>query len=359
MRMHLEDGRRAVSAQIAISDHLELIHGDRLSARVPWVRFRSVDESYTRSGKHYGGALFDIGDGLAFADRVERETRLNTERLSLGVSMDGLTYNGDGIELRGWKETDCLLRAEWVLSDTCWTRSNPWEWARGLQHALSFLGGRTVRLLERTTTRGRCHYVERRVRRTVDKLGYLAMVPRGSMSPDRIDTQRIVALTRFFLSGRREAFIARQMCAQMAEAARQQTMVAQEWICANVLDAALRTLEGRPYKRKDRETYTEACMDAFREQYLSPEAWAAPCQTALNVYRGLRHRNAHPDWLTQEGGGLSRESVERSTDDMIWLAWFYGYMILAMAGLPDLRPHFPTPHRAWKPLITITTPPAV
>jgi hypothetical protein len=40
---------------------------------------------------------------------------------------------------------------------------------------------------------------------------------------------------------------------------------------------------------------------------------------------------------------------------MLQLTWFYGYMILAMAGVPNLEPKFPAPHREWKALMTYSS----
>ena len=84
------------------------------------------------------------------------------------------------------------------------------------------------------------------------------------------------------------------------------------------------------------------------------EAWENPCKEVLTAYRQLRHRNAHPDWLTTSDGGESEPAMEKSLDAMIRLAWFYGYMILALAKFEDLRPEFPGPHRDWPALMTIT-----
>ncbi|RJO66331.1 MAG: hypothetical protein C4523_12925 [Myxococcales bacterium] len=144
------------------------------------------------------------------------------------------------------------------------------------------------------------------------------------------------------------------MCAQMAEVARQRTLAARELLCANVLDAALRTLSCKPYKSNDKSSKVDACMELFRNKFLPRVNWDGRCKEVVKSYHRLRHRNAHPDWLTNEGGGLSDDAREQSLDDMIRLAWFCGYMILAMAGLENLEPKFPGPHEDWGPLITVT-----
>jgi hypothetical protein len=59
------------------------------------------------------------------------------------------------------------------------------------------------------------------------------------------------------------------------------------------------------------------------------------------LHARLRHRNAHPDWLTTPNGVLSKEELKESTKDLIFLSRFYGYMILALAGFKEVEPLFP------------------
>ena len=68
----------------------------------------------------------------------------------------------------------------------------------------------------------------------------------------------------------------------------------------------------------------------------------------------MRHRNAHPDWLTIRGGALEEPSLERSLDDIVFLSAFYGYMVRSLAGFKDLKPRFPKPMKDWRPVMTIT-----
>lgn len=78
----------------------------------------------------------------------------------------------------------------------------------------------------------------------------------------------------------------------------------------------------------------------FKKKYFS-EKWSPACESALKVYARLRHRNAHPDWLTTPNGVLSKEELKQSTKDLVLLSRFYGYMILALAGFKDLESLFP------------------
>jgi hypothetical protein len=147
------------------------------------------------------------------------------------------------------------------------------------------------------------------------------------------------------------------MCAQVAEAARQTTRAARELLCANVLDASLRTLYGKPYQvRGGKRTTIETCMQGFRKRYLRGSEWDQPCKRVLRTYHDLRDRNAHPDWLTRTGAAEFRLNPEQSIDHTVRLALFYGYMILALAGFDDLKPEFPAAHKDWPPTLTMTSP---
>ncbi|MEA5510200.1 hypothetical protein VB715_10545 [Crocosphaera sp. UHCC 0190] len=99
----------------------------------------------------------------------------------------------------------------------------------------------------------------------------------------------------------------------------------------------------------------EGALKRFRDNYLSRD-WKSFCKQdgkIIKIYRDLRHRNAHPDWLFTQGGYLSKEQMEKSLDDMIFLSRFYGYMILAIAGVKELKPEFPSPHKESPPLCTL------
>lgn len=355
IRMRLEGFGRAISPQLALGDQLELVSHSRLDVDFPWILFSRPIPKTTGSEKHYGSALLEVGKGLLFPDLLKKDVRVGEQPMKQSVSRGGIAYEDDSLKLRAWLESESQMRMEWVLTRNVWSKSDAWKYAEGAEAALSFLGGRTVGLLERRTRRGSKEYVERRKRRRVVYLGLLSLPPRQTRKPLLVDKDKFIRLVRFFMRDGRKASVARHMCAQMAEACQQQTRAAEELLCANILDAGLRTLAGKPYKRKYKATKIDANMDRFREKYLPGEDWKAACERALQGYHRLRHRNAHPDWLTEEGGGLSDTELAKGLDDMIHLTWFYGYMVLALAGFENLEPKFPTAHGEWAPLLTYTS----
>jgi uncharacterized membrane protein len=128
----------------------------------------------------------------------------------------------------------------------------------------------------------------------------------------------------------------------MADASRQNTTQGKELLLATILEAIFRTINQRPFKVGDYypAKKRQADMLKFRIEFLS-DKWIDSCSKALELHEKLRHRNAHPDWLTSDDGALSKTRLQESYADMIYLSRFYGYMILAMAGFKDLEPWFP------------------
>lgn len=353
VRMRLEGGGRAITPQLALGDQLELTAHSRLDIDFPSFLFTRAFPVSAHREKYFGSAVFDVGKGLVFPDRVDRDVRVNDQLIKQNLSSGGISHEDDSLKVRAWLEPEGQMHMEWSLSANAWSRTDAWTYAEGAEAALSFLAGRTVRLLERTTRRGGREYRQRIKRRPCVKLGILSLPPRQHRSPDQIDKEQFIRLARFFTLGGQEAHVARHICAQMAEATRQETRAAQELLCSTILEAALRTIDGHPFSAGDKTWNIRTSMQRFRIEHLS-DAWTSACDAALDVRKRLRHRNAHPDWLTTEGGGLSDAGEGKRLDDMIRLAWFYGYMILALAKFRNLEPKFPASYKTWKPILTVT-----
>ena len=149
---------------------------------------------------------------------------------------------------------------------------------------------------------------------------------------------------------------------QIFDASQQITMGARELLTATILEAALRTIYDQPFNRecnsrKDKFDLSNK-LKKFREDYLSTNIelgrkWKSNHKQIIQTHRRLRDRNAHPDWIQSEGGGLSNV-MEEAVNDLIFLTSFYGYMILALAGVKDLYPRFPVPFSQWEPILTIS-----
>ena len=110
---------------------------------------------------------------------------MNEKVIKQTLSRGGIAYEDEALKLRAWLESEGQLRMEWVLTANAWSKTDVWKYAEGIEAALSFLGGRTVRLLERSTRRRSREYVERRKQPQPVYLGILSMAPREGDAPIR------------------------------------------------------------------------------------------------------------------------------------------------------------------------------
>jgi hypothetical protein len=213
---------------------------------------------------------------------------------------------------------------------------------------MSILSGQTVNLLRRE--------VRMNGRRCTEMRRQPKTLSVGLMSPfleqrDKIDKEILFKPVPFFARNDRRARICRHIWQQILEASRQAGQQATELLMSTILEAALRTFDGYSFS-KNKSWDLKKSMKKFQSEYL-PVGWSNACDKLKVVRERLRHRNAHPDWLYKGGGSLERQHVTASLDDLIFLSRFYGYMILALAGINDLEPRFPGPHQDWNPLMTV------
>lgn len=341
---------KAIALNVPLEDRLDLLH-NHLSINVSSVVFSAPFSRSIKLSKWSGSALFEIKESVVFPDSVERETRINGHHLEQGKARAGLLWEDDqGQRIVGRMVDKTHLELHWNLSPELWSRIQSWRWPKAAGDALSILLGQTVRLLQREAFFGNHRRCEMNMRLRCESLGVLSPF---YGSNERLDKETFIKLTEFFLSNDQHAHVCRNIFAQLSEASRQKTRQATELLLSTTLEAALRTINQHAFKEHDKSWKIYAGMEQFRKRFLS-DSWKQSCDKALQAYRRLRHRNAHPDWLFSQGGSLSSEEMEKSLDDMIFLSRFYGYMILTLAGFKDIEPKFPIPHKEWKPLMTVT-----
>jgi hypothetical protein len=58
--------------------------------------------------------------------------------------------------------------------------------------------------------------------------------------------------------------------------------------------------------------------------------------------------------LSTKGGAYSKDELEQTTNNMIFLSRFYGYMIMGLATFKAKEPAFPLPVSEWNPMMTLT-----
>ncbi len=350
IRMKVRHGAWAIAPNVPLIDLYSVIDEDRLSINLPRIVFIQAMRQRLEDNKFAGSALYASRNWMVFPDVVKQEVRIKGETISEGSSAAGLSY-ADHYHKRviGRLNDNKQLELYWTLTHPDWTKASAWQWAEGASDALSILSGTEAQLLQRTLYRGNRIYTD--IRRQTDKedLRVLTLLN----ETDRLDKGLFIRLAAFFANDKEHSSVCRNILKQMFEAVHQKSWQASELFIATILEAALRNIDNAPFqvkKGKNRQWSISDSLDNFRKRYFSDD-WIAACQQALRAHFYLRDKNAHPDWLFTQGGSLSDEETEKSLDQMIFLSRFYGYMILAVVGVKDLKPVFPKPHKEWRPMM--------
>lgn len=337
----------AIAPKVRLTDRHDVLADKRLSINLSRVIFSRSWRS--NNGLNWcGSALYETKRHLAFPDSVDTEVRINNQKVESKLQASGIWYeNEQNQRIIGRLIQDRYLELHWGLSKSLWSKTDSCQWSEAAQYALSIFFGETVWLLQREVRRGDRRYIEVRKRERLNSLSF-------SLFDDQkmLDKRVFIQLTEFLVRNKAHATICCNIFTQMLEASRQQTWQATELLLSTILEAALRSVDGHPFRPKKDSWNVGKSLTQFFENYLSDE-WRPLHSEVMKAHTYLRDRNAHPDWLFSQGGYLSEEEMEKSLDAMIFLSRFYGYMILALAGFKELEPRFPSSHKEWKPLMTI------
>ena len=297
-----------------------------------------------------GSALYLTTMKFEFPDQLNTKTELNGRMIyasnSTGLSVD----EDDNWSLSGRQISDDKFELSWALNKNRWSRNDAWRFGEAARRALSIISAQMVWIAKQELSRDGQKIEELRQRAEPKGLSYyfwpLLGKDGGVFEYWKFNKVAFLKLTEFFLRGSPNAETCWKMFCQMVDASRQKTTQGQELLLATILEAGLRTLYNLPFQeRKIGSSTTPAfnrktLMEKFRNDFLS-DKWIKACDKALELHTKLRHRNAHPDWLTSSDGTLSKEQLKESYAASIFLSRFYGYMILGMAGFKDIEPRFP------------------
>lgn len=356
VKMILGDGRRAFTS---ISDQSVPTLSTDISINFGRVIFIQLLRQPLPKPFWYGSAIYRTHSDLLLPDSVQQKITIEDVEHSTSSSLSGIEFrDADGQYIKTIIESK-ILNATWALPRSGWKKEQGWRFADALVSAISIEAGETVQLLCRQVTRKCLMYTEFLVNCDPKPLGLVFRF----FDDDILNKDRIVRLSNLLVQSSKESDVCHHILQQVASAAQQPNVQAQELLLATVLEAALRTLYGQPFD-PNHNARTDpfdlrACLKKFREQYLSADLetgrkWKKVHAKVFRVHKQLRDRNAHPDWLTSAHGALSDARIKESVNDMIFLSRFYGYMILALAGFRSLEPIFPKTYDQWAPIITIT-----
>lgn len=356
--MRLKNGVRAMAPGV-LPSAAELSLGN-FSVRVRRVIF--FQPSPVPKSKFWSGlALFEIPKGIAFSDTVSVETRIGAAKPLTSQSLAGIYFEDEsGKSVRGYVKNDGFLELGWSLPTGQWTKSQGWYYGESLQHAISMLSGTVLRLKYREMYRPK--HIIREVRAT-DRPSTLGIIFRP-YDHDALSKELVVEWADFLTQEELRAGIIRRIYDQMAEASRQHTRMGKEILLATILEAALRTIYDQPFlAKKDTDPFRlDHYLKKFQDDYLpgndasveTKREWKKVRSRLRTAQKRLRDRNAHPDWLSSGEGAYSTSNLAQTSDDMIFLSRYYGYMMMALTGHDVSDPSFPEPLSGWKPMLTIT-----
>jgi len=343
----------AIAPDICLSsqDKLNITHSKYLSITFRRLVFCESVSSISDDSLWAGYALYQTKSNLLLSDIVHTEIRINSQEVGKKSEVSGIYYEDENQrKLIGHFVDDKQLKLYWEIPKTVLSKADAWKWNIAIQDVLSIYFGETIHLLQREFIRGTQKITEVRQQIELSKLDFLS--PFYRLQFNKLD---FIILTDFFVSNPlSKADICRYIFGQLVVASNQKNRQAQELLLSTILEAALRSIDSKPFKPGDNSWNVGKSLEKFIKDYLPSNEWTGMKPKIMKEHCYLRDRNAHPDWLFSQGGNLSEEEQVKSLDSMIFLSRFYGYMILALAGCKDLHPDFPESHQTWNAAATIT-----
>lgn len=343
---------RAIAPSVTFVNRFDVISEKRISINLSRVIFSRYHSRELTKYSLTGSALYETKGISSLLDGVSYEKKLEIQDYEVfnvsKLNHKGIYFKGEkGQIIYGYMLDDEYLEIFWELPKERFSRNYSWQLPEAIRYSLSIILGQELNLLQRTVYFGKRERTEIKQKQPINSLNLLSLVNGRS----ELNKEYFIGLTNFIADNEVGSDICRNIFQQLIEASRQKNWQVRELLVATVLEAALRNIDNEPFQPKSNSWKVGKSLERFIEQYLSNE-WKGIKKSVMQAHTYLRDRNAHPDWLFTQGGALSEEELERSLDNMIFLSRFYGYMILALAGIKNLKPHFPKPHSEWQsPLV--------
>lgn len=304
----------------------------RIEFRLHAITFFYRGESSWTSDYYMGDLTFKLTDRFLWPDVVEESIHVGTRDMGTGKSASGLLVQENGAEVVGRIVDRELFQVTWALPKGDYSGAQARRFDTALHYALALGTNQTVTLLQ-STFRTYPQWRETVRRQEHPK----SLAPINLLGKQRLDRSLIWHLATFLMKDTPEAAASRVIFDRAAEAAEVGPPHAKELLVSLILEGMLRTLDMRPFKPGDNWSRQES-LKRFRLKYFGGNGrWRRRFSRADEVLMRLRHPRAHPDWLGDRG---SVREVEEAANDLMYLSWFYGRLILRMAGLqPDPTPH--------------------
>jgi hypothetical protein len=339
-------------------DEMGLLWDGKYSSNFGHALFLSnLNEHFISEDTWHGSAIYEASRKLLFPDTLFTETKIGDVDHGQSFSRAGFRISDNNVkQLVGEIKDDKFLYFNWDLPKEHWTKERHWRFAEALRDALSIFSGEVLQLRYHESHRINRLAQEYDSNGKPSSLGLVFCF----LDYDIVPKEAVIQLAAFLSQPSENERIIKKIFWQVVNASNQNLISVSELILSTVLEASLRTIYGLPFvpgrPSKDDPFKTHKLLKQFQKDRLTgeyDEQWKRVIKAVNESYVRLRHRNAHPDWLSSEGGMLSPDALEQTLNDMVLLSRFYGYMILALSGRKDFEPKSPAKISDWKPIMTM------
>ncbi len=353
VRIQFSDGSRGWIPSLCLVESRGSLFEKRLRIRFPRMVLIHKNEIYKKLGD-MSSALFHVQESSRLPNVVRTEYFVGDRSVGWRSSRAGVLLESDSFYCCGRiKEgrIDNRLQLDYSVVHTNKDKSPKVNFPKALEVALGMLTGSTVGTLVNKTHSGPVRREEVSRPGKPISLGYL-----GPFFGQHIASQdRLIKLIDFFLRETKERAICFKLFDQLVLASTLRDWRVTEFIIGSSLEAFLRSYFNEPFVPGMRRGYpVRERLDQFAQQRFDSTSWDRHKERVIGAYNELRHRNAHPDWVDISDATRVHEVHSKSVDEMVFLAQFYGHVILALAGIPESPMTFPKSHSEWGPVMTLT-----
>jgi len=303
------------------------------------------------TSEYYGGELLlNITDHYIWPDEVHESAYVSGHDLGTRKSATGLLIQEGGAEVVGRVADREQFQVSWALPKSQYSGARVRRFNTALQYSLALCTNQTVALLRSKFTVGP-HWRETIRRQEIPR----SLAPINILGRQLQDRQLIWSLSTFLMGDTPEAAASRVLFDRAAEAAEVHPQHAKELLTSLILEGMLRTLDGRPFVRGDDWDRQESFKRFRLKHFGGNDRWRRRFSRADEVLMRLRHPHAHPDWLSDRN---SVNEVVQATNDLTYLSWFYGRLILRLSGQsPDSTPPAPlSMQKGWVTAVNMENP---
>lgn len=332
IRMRIEGLDWVLAPHVGLVDRMDVLLQSHLSVDVTRLLWRQeLPKSYPGVGGRVALALHPKAELFT---RLEETTVVGAREYSKRSAFDGIAADWDGVEIVGRLDDRHRLDVSWADRESTLARNRAWSFAHALRAAISLCTGCGARMLERQLRRDNRRYCELLPYQKPSRLGAVSWFE--NFNTPKAD--ECLCLARRLLDDESLLMTSWGAFSQLLASQEQRAWGISELLVATVLEGLLRSLEKRPFQPGQRYDVSKSLLRLRRTHY--PLVEEVECHSAIEAYRRLRHRNAHPDWLT-ESQRLSHEELTQSSADKSTLSHLYGRILFQVAGMPDTASRIP------------------